>query len=96
MGANMSLLQRLFYDTAFSDPASVFPSLLALVEPSQILFGSDYPWAGEAITTLALARLESYQGLDQQQRVAIQRGNALSLFPRFSNVEENDHVERRG
>jgi 6-methylsalicylate decarboxylase len=80
----MSQLQRLYYDTAFSDPASTFPSLLALVEPSQLLFGSDYPWAGEGLVSLVLKRLESYQGLDQQARRAIERDNALSLFPRFA------------
>jgi predicted TIM-barrel fold metal-dependent hydrolase len=70
--------------TAFSDPASTFPSLLALVGPAQLLFGSDYPWAGEALASLVLLRLESYQGLDQQARGAIERDNALSLFPRFA------------
>jgi len=80
----MSQLQRLYYDTAFSDPMSTFPSLLALVEPSQLLFGSDYPWAGEGLVSLVLLQLASYQGLDQQTRRAIERDNALSLFPRFA------------
>ncbi len=87
IGAAMSHLQRLYYDTAFSDPSSVFPSLLALVDPALVLFGSDYPWAGEAITSLTLLRLESYQGIDQQARGAIERDNALSLFPRFPTEE---------
>ncbi len=60
---------------------------LALVDPSRVLFGSDYPWAGEAITSLTLLRLEGYQGIDQQARGAIERDNALSLFPRFTTEE---------
>ncbi len=84
ISAGVSQLQRLYYDTTFSDPATVFPSLQALVQPSQLLFGSDYPWAGEAITSLTLLRLESYQGLDQQARKAVEHDNALSLFPRLA------------
>jgi len=81
--AGMQHLQQLYYDTTFSDPSTVFPSLQALTEPSHLLFGSDYPWAGEAITSLLLARMESYQGLDQKARAALERDNALSLFPRL-------------
>jgi predicted TIM-barrel fold metal-dependent hydrolase len=84
MSAGVSQLQRLYYDTTFSDPATVFPSLQALVELSQLLFGSDYPWAGKAITSLTLLRLESYQELDQHARKAVKRDNALSLFPRLT------------
>lgn len=84
IGAAMSQLQRLYYDTALSDPPSVFPSLFALVDPAHVLYGSDYPWAGEAITSLTLLRLESYQGIDQQARGAIERDNALPLFPRLT------------
>ncbi len=81
-------LQDLYYDTTFSDPLTVFPSLQALAEPSHLLFGSDYPWAGEVITSLWLARLESYQGLDQQSQFALERDNALSLFPRLESRAE--------
>jgi len=84
VGAAMSQLQRLYYDTAFSDPISTFPSLLALVEPSQLLFGSDYPPVGEGLVSLVLLRLGSYQGLDLPARAAMERDNALSLFPRFA------------
>jgi len=86
MGVGMSQLQRLFYDTAFSDSSSAFPSLLALSDPTHLLFGSDYPWAGEAIASLLLARLESYQGLEVGERAKISRDNALSLFPRLASV----------
>jgi len=48
------------------------------------LFGSDYPWVGEALASLVLLRLESYPGIDQQARRAIERDNALTLFPRLA------------
>jgi len=83
VAAGVQHLQHLYYDTTFSDPSTVFPSLQALAAPSHLLFGSDYPWAGETIASLLLARLESYQGLDQQARAGLEHDNALSLFPRL-------------
>ena len=40
-------LQRLYYDTAVSVNERTMTPLLNLVKPSNILFGSDYPNAGE-------------------------------------------------
>jgi len=72
-------LQRLYYDTALSANARSFAALLALVAPSQILFGSDYPFAPEATLTQSVEGLAKL-GLDGVALAAIERGNALALL----------------
>ena len=80
-------LRRLYYDTALSAFPSVFRSLQELVQPSQILFGSDYPWADEMIAAFTIRGIENYDGFDNQIRRTIERENALALFPRLKEQE---------
>jgi predicted TIM-barrel fold metal-dependent hydrolase len=79
----VAYLGRLFYDTALSASPHALRSLQELVLPSQILFGSDYPFAPEPITGASIAGLEAYDGFDDSARRAIYRENSLSLFPRL-------------
>lgn len=46
-------------------------------------FGSDWPFAPVAAGKLFAAGLETYPGLRPEARMAIERDNALALFPRF-------------
>ena len=48
----------------------------------QLLFGSDCPFAKEPQVRAVLAELDRL-ALPPAERVALERGNALSLFPRF-------------
>jgi predicted TIM-barrel fold metal-dependent hydrolase len=57
------------------------PSLQALVDPSHILFGSDYPFMPEPGVADNVAGLADYEGFDQQAQWKIERENALALFP---------------
>ena len=77
-----ALLRRLYYDTASAAFPGALAGLLQMVPGSRILFGSDYPFIepGEAVDLLARADLEP--GL----RTAIDRGNALRLFPRLAGA----------
>ncbi len=79
----VAYLRRLYYDTALSATPHALRSLQELVAPSQVLFGSDYPFAPEPITGVSIAGLEAYDGFDDAARRAIYRENALSLFPRL-------------
>jgi 6-methylsalicylate decarboxylase len=74
----------LYFDLALTAPSGL-PSLLAAVPTSQILFGTDWCAAPAAVVN------EGVRGLDAQvsslaasDRDAINRGNALRLFPRLA------------
>jgi predicted TIM-barrel fold metal-dependent hydrolase len=79
-------LKRLYYDTALSAVPYALRSVQELVDPSHILFGSDYPFAPEPITIASIRGLNDYDGFTAQTRRAIERDNALRLFPRLRTV----------
>jgi len=56
-------------------------TLLELVGPSQIVFGSDYPFAPAPVTEASVRGLASFGGFDVPQRAAIEQDNALALLP---------------
>ncbi len=72
-----------YFDTALSSSAAALPSLLAFAKPGHITFGSDFPFAPTAVGKLFAAGLDTYPGLDATTRSAIERTNALALFPRL-------------
>ena len=72
-------LKRLFFDTALSANELAFSSLLKLVAPDQVLFGSDYPFAPETTMTATIKGLAAL-GLPPDVLRAIERTNALRLL----------------
>lgn len=78
-------LKKFYYDVAASATPFALPSLLALADPSHVLFGTDYPFMPEATIGATIAGIKSYDGFDMEQRIAVERENALKLFPRFRN-----------
>jgi 6-methylsalicylate decarboxylase len=72
-----------YFDTALSSTQAALPSLLAFAKPGHITFGSDFPFATLAASQYFAAGLEQYGGLDDDARRAIDRTNALALFPRL-------------
>jgi 6-methylsalicylate decarboxylase len=72
-----------YFDTTLSSTAAALPTLLAFAKPGHITFGSDFPF-GPEVGKFFAGELENYPGLDADTRAAIDRGNALTLFPRFS------------
>src|SRR5262245_53768997 len=79
----MHYLRRLYYDTALASSDHSLSSLMQLVPPSQVVFGSDFPFANEAIIKVELTGVETSKFLDDAARKAIDRDSALALFPRF-------------
>lgn len=72
-------LRRLYFDITTSASAPQLAALLSLVPPSQVLFGSDFPYWPTEVTLSALGRF----GLSAGDLQAIERGTALELLPRF-------------
>jgi predicted TIM-barrel fold metal-dependent hydrolase len=77
-------LKRLYYDTTLSTSEQVLAALGEFVPTSQVLFGSDYPLVPEEVVRLERSMLETSNVLDDAARSAIDRDNALALFPRFA------------
>ena len=73
-------LQRLYYDTANAAWPISMAGLLKMVPPSQIVFGTDFPYVP---TTLQAQELEK-NGLSADLLAAIQRDNATRLIPRLA------------
>jgi predicted TIM-barrel fold metal-dependent hydrolase len=82
----ITYLKRYYYDTALSATRYALPSLMELVDPSHVLFGSDYPFAAEPNTAETIKGIESYNGFDLKTRTAIEKDNALRLFPRLQRT----------
>ncbi len=76
-------LKRFWYDNALSASEQAWGCLRHIADPDRILFGSDWPFANARVTAQAL---EAYAALPlpPAQRDAIDRGNALKLFPQFA------------
>lgn len=82
----MHYLQRLYYDTTLSTSEQVLAALRQFVPQSQVLFGSDYPLVPEGVVQTERSMLESSNLLDDGMRRAINRDNALALFPRLAET----------
>ena len=83
-----------YFDTALSSSAAALPTLLAFAKPGHITFGSDFPFAPVAAGKLFAAGLETYPGLAGVVRDAIDRTNALALFPRLGTAPAPPPVSR--
>jgi predicted TIM-barrel fold metal-dependent hydrolase len=75
----MHELQRFYYDTAWTANPMALASLTRLVKPSQIVFGSDYPYRTGLDNVTGLADY----GFSSAELRAIERDNALRLLPRW-------------
>jgi 6-methylsalicylate decarboxylase len=75
-------LKKFYYDVAGATNRGALVSLLELVETSQIVFGTDFPPGG---TSSTIARDLADTGLFSESDLrAIDRDNAVRLFPRFA------------
>jgi 6-methylsalicylate decarboxylase len=75
-------LRRFWFDIALAPTAGTMACLDAVAAPSQIVFGSDWPFANAAVVTEAV-KTYGAQPIAATQRAAIDRDNALALFPQF-------------
>jgi predicted TIM-barrel fold metal-dependent hydrolase len=78
--SRMHHIRRFYYDTAGSANPVQMQSLKLLVPPSQIVFGTDFPFANPAAT---VAGLET-SGLSQEELRGVYRENALKFLPQYA------------
>ena len=79
-GGVLPALRRLHFDIASQVNPPAMAALLKLVPVSQILFGSDFPYVPIPATAVPFDAFD----LAAPDKRAIDRGNALRLFPRLS------------
>jgi predicted TIM-barrel fold metal-dependent hydrolase len=79
-----SQLRRFWYETALAAGPSTYGSLKAVADPTHIVFGSDWPYCPTEMCGDMIAALADDGMLGASERAAIERKNALALFPRFA------------
>lgn len=82
-------LSRFYYDTAFATAPEALSALLSLVEPSQLLFGSDLPFGTVPAAALSISQLAQSPRLDDRIREAIEHGSASRLFPGLAQARSS-------
>lgn len=76
-------LKDYYYDTTFAAAPWAMGSMTQLVDPSHLLFGSDFPFGPEWVTELSLLDLARNEGLNAQDLAIVRRHGALKLMPRL-------------
>lgn len=84
----LAYVRRFFYDTALSPSPGSVATLRSLVGPSQILFGSDFPFVPEPLVSMELETLDVATSGPDGFGHGVGRGHALRLFPRFRGSRE--------
>ena len=76
-------MKSFYFDTALTAPSGL-PSLLAFAARGRVLFGTDYPYASEAVSKTFTKNLDEYQGFEEGELDEINRG-AGALFSRLND-----------
>ena len=76
-------LQHFWYDNALSPGEQTFGSLDNVARPERIVFGSDYPFANPDVIA-EMVKTHASGFLPDARRTAIDRTNALALFPKYA------------
>ena len=74
-------MKRFHYDIAGAANAGAIVSLMQLVRPAQVLFGTDFPPAGPSRKVVESLAVLGFSAADLR---AIERDNAVRLLPRFA------------
>lgn len=83
----LDLLRSFYFDTALSSP-SALPSLTAFAQPDRVLYGSDFPYAPPSVSTSFTHAQDAYVALSADRHAALNRANALPLFPRLAALAQ--------
>jgi len=78
------VLRGLYYETALAGSRNSLLPTLEVTTPDHILFGTDWPSAPEPTAVRNIDNLTNFDGFTPAQLRAVERDNALKLFPRFA------------
>ena len=85
--SNPSMCSQFYADSTMILPGlpcrEPFQHSLTIVEPDHLLYGSDFPFTPGPLVEFVATMLSTTSILDEEQQRAMQRGNALRLFPRL-------------
>ena len=76
-------LRRQFYDLAGGPLPRQLPALLRLVEASQLLYGTDFPFSPAPSTQSSAIAIAECELLSRNELAMALRGTSLQLFPRL-------------
>jgi predicted TIM-barrel fold metal-dependent hydrolase len=76
-------LGHFWYDTALSPTPQTTACLAGVARPERIVFGTDWPFANARVIAEASKLYAAAAPSAGVERAAIDRGNALALFPQF-------------
>lgn len=74
-------LRRLFFDTALAPTPSSMDALRTITAPTQILFGTDWPYAQALLLGAGDPQPELSRAFTAAERRAVERAHALAQFP---------------
>ena len=77
-------LRTLYYEIASTTAGYALRSLQEVADPTHILWGSDLPFVYGKRLQDEVDHWEAYDGFSADQRMAVERENAMRLFPRFA------------
>jgi 6-methylsalicylate decarboxylase len=77
----MHYIKQFYFDTALSPSPYSLASLKELVDPSHILFGSDFPFAPAALVNVETQTLDQSTVFEKATSDQFRNSNALALFP---------------
>jgi predicted TIM-barrel fold metal-dependent hydrolase len=76
-------LASLYYDLAGAPVPRQLPSLLALADPTHLLYGTDWPWTPEPAVTAFTGAIKATPLLAEDQVIAMMTTNGWPLLPRL-------------
>jgi predicted TIM-barrel fold metal-dependent hydrolase len=77
-------LGHFWFDTALSPMPQTLACLASVARPERIVFGTDWPFANAKVVAQAMKTYGAATSVAGLQTAAIDRGNALALFPQLA------------
>jgi predicted TIM-barrel fold metal-dependent hydrolase len=79
-------LDKFYFDVALSGGAAPMAALTEMADPTRILFGSDWPYVDRYFIGEQMINLDHAPSFDPATMAAMERDNAVALFPRFGGT----------